>query len=161
MTAKSPRMANRITTVSAWTAHGLAWVVGVWFLLAPTYQGTSGTLLPDGSTEVTRHTATLVEENGLIAVSSLLVPVLVTYIRVGDHTSCRARAGKTQNTTLVSRRGSPLIVYAGDLLHWHDLSASCARAFCCSRRRLLGSSRRVAETALPAAHAPRSPVVPR
>ena len=80
MTAKSPRMANRITTVSAWTAHGLAWVVGVWFLLAPTYQGTSGTLLPDGSTEVTRHTATLVEENGLIAVSSLLVPVLVTYI---------------------------------------------------------------------------------
>ena len=80
MTAKSPRMANRITTVSAWTAHGLAWIVGVWFLLAPTYQGTSGTLLPDGSTEVTRHTATLVEENGLIAVSSLLVPVLVTYI---------------------------------------------------------------------------------
>jgi hypothetical protein len=80
MTADGPKMASRITTVSAWTAHALAWAPGVWLLFAPSYRGVSETILPDGSTEVTRHTATFVETNGLIVVSWLLVPVLLTYI---------------------------------------------------------------------------------
>ena len=78
---------------------------------------------------------------------------------VGGHTSCRARAGKTQNTPLVSRRGSPRIVYADNLLLWHDLSAGCARAFYCSRHRLQRSSRQIADTHCPPLtdHARRDP----
>ena len=61
MTAKSPRMANRITTVSAWTAHGLAWTIWIiraWQLFTPSF----------------------VEKNGPIVLSMLLVPVLLTYV---------------------------------------------------------------------------------
>ena len=68
---------------------------------------------------------------------------------VGGHTSCQARAGKTQNTPLVSRCGPLGILYADDLLLWHDLSAGCARAFYCSRRRLQTSNRQVADTHCP------------
>ena len=81
MTDNGPKMAARITTVSVWAAHALTWAAGVWLGFGPSYRGVSGTLLPDGSCcEVTRHTATLVEMNGLIIVSWLLVPVLLTYI---------------------------------------------------------------------------------
>ena len=62
MTAKSPRMANRITTVSVWTAHGLAWVLGVW--------GSIGIIA----------TGMFVERSGLTLVPAFLVPVLLTYI---------------------------------------------------------------------------------
>ena len=62
MTAKSPRMANRITTVSVWTAHGLAWVVGVW--------GSIGIIV----------TGRFVERSGLTLVPAFLVPILLTYI---------------------------------------------------------------------------------
>ncbi len=62
MTAKSPRMANRITTVSVWTAHGLAWVVGVW--------GSIGIIA----------TGMFVERSGLTLVPAFLVPILLTYI---------------------------------------------------------------------------------
>ena len=62
MTAKSPRMANRITAVSVWTAHGLAWVLGVW--------GSIGIIA----------TGMFVERSGLTLVPAFLVPVLLTYI---------------------------------------------------------------------------------
>ena len=62
MTAKSQKMANRITTVSAWTAHGLAWVLGVW--------GSIGIIA----------TGMFVERSGLTLVPAFLVPVLLTYI---------------------------------------------------------------------------------
>ena len=62
MTAKSPRKANRITTVSVWTAHGLAWVLGVW--------GSIGIIA----------TGMFVERSGLTLVPAFLVPVLLTYI---------------------------------------------------------------------------------
>ena len=55
-------MASRITTVSAWTAHVLAWVPGVWWLV---------TTLPSG---------TFVERDGLKLVPAFLVPILLTYI---------------------------------------------------------------------------------
>ena len=55
-------MANRITTVSVWTAHGLAWVVGVW--------GSIGIIA----------TGMFVERSGLTLVPAFLVPVLLTYI---------------------------------------------------------------------------------
>ena len=62
MTAKSQKMANRITTVSAWTAHGLTWVLGVW--------GSIGIIA----------TGMFVERSGLTLVPAFLVPVLLTYI---------------------------------------------------------------------------------
>ena len=55
-------MANRITTVSVWTAHGLAWVVGVW--------GSIGIIA----------TGMFVERSGLTLVPAFLVPILLTYI---------------------------------------------------------------------------------
>ena len=56
-------MANRITTVSVWTAHGLAWVVGVW-----------------GVNQGIIVTGRFVERSGLTLVPAFLVPVLLTYI---------------------------------------------------------------------------------
>ena len=68
---------------------------------------------------------------------------------VGGHTSCQARAGQTQNTLLVSRCGPLGILWIDVSILWHCLSASCARAFCCSRRRLQTSNRQVADTHCP------------
>ncbi len=55
-------MASRITTVSAWTAHGLTWVPGLWWSLVTILNGT------------------FVERDGLTLVPAFLVPVLLTYI---------------------------------------------------------------------------------
>ena len=61
MTTDGPKMASRITTVSAWTAHGLAWTIWIiraWQLSTPSF----------------------VERNGPIVLAGLLVPVLLTYV---------------------------------------------------------------------------------
>ena len=72
----------RATSVSAWTAHVLAWAVGAWLAFGPVYQGVSATLPGESAGEATRSTATLIEVNGLYVVSLLLVPVLLSGIAV-------------------------------------------------------------------------------
>ncbi len=69
-----------VITISAWAAHALAWAAGLWFVFAPVYRGVSVTSSMPGEPagEVTRHTATLVEVNGLYVLWLLLIPVLLT-----------------------------------------------------------------------------------
>ena len=72
----------RVTTISAWAAHILAWAACIWFVFAPTYQGVTATRPGEPASEPIRHTATMVEMNGLSVVFWLLVPVLLTVIAV-------------------------------------------------------------------------------
>ena len=72
----------RATSVSAWTAHVLAWAVGAWLAFGPVYQGVSATLPGASAGEAARSTATLIEVNGLGVVPLLLVPVLLSGIAV-------------------------------------------------------------------------------
>ena len=67
-----------VTAIGAWAAHALAWIAGLWFVFAPSYQGVSVTSSIPGepAREVTRHTATLVEVNGLWVLWLLLIPIL-------------------------------------------------------------------------------------
>ena len=69
-----------VTAISAWAAHVLAWVAGLWFVFGPAYQGVSvaPSMPGEPAGEVTRHTATLVEANGLWVLWLLLVPILLT-----------------------------------------------------------------------------------
>lgn len=69
-----------VATVSAWAAHALAWVAGLWMVFGPVYQGVSGTpsMAGEPAGEVTRHTATLVETNGLWVLWLLLIPILLS-----------------------------------------------------------------------------------
>lgn len=69
-----------VATISAWTAHALAWGVGLWMALGPVYQGVSVTPTGPGESagEDTRVTASLVETNGLWVLWLLLAPVLLT-----------------------------------------------------------------------------------
>ncbi len=69
-----------ITVVSACAAHLLTWCVGLWLAFGPVYQGVSGTPAVPGGVEsnATRHTATLVEQNGLGVIWLLILPVLIT-----------------------------------------------------------------------------------
>ena len=53
--------------VSAWAAHGLAWIAGIFLAFGPVYSGSS---------------SSLVEKNGLYVIWLLLVPVLLTGIVV-------------------------------------------------------------------------------
>ena len=66
--------------VSACAAHILAWAVGAFFVFVPAYQGESVASATPGEPggEVIRHSATLIEANGLYAIALLLVPVLLT-----------------------------------------------------------------------------------
>ena len=64
------------TTLSAWTAHALAWAAGVWLAFGPAYRGVSVT--PGG--ETTRISSTFLEVNGLHVLWVLVVPVLLTGI---------------------------------------------------------------------------------
>lgn len=66
--------------VSACAAHILAWAAGAFFAFGPAYQGESVAPAPPGELggEVTRHSATLIEANGLYVIALLLVPVLLT-----------------------------------------------------------------------------------
>ena len=69
-----------ITAVSAWAAHLLTWCAGCWLAFGPAYQGVSVTpTVPGGvGSNATRHTATLVEQNGLWVIWLLMLPVLIT-----------------------------------------------------------------------------------
>ena len=69
-----------ITIVSACAAHLLTWCAGLWFAFGPVYQGVSVTPTVPGEVEsnATRHTATLVEQNGLWVIWLLILPVLIT-----------------------------------------------------------------------------------
>ena len=69
-----------VATISAWAAHALAWVAGLWFVFGPVYRGVSGTpsLPGESAGEVTRHTTTLVGANGLWLLWLLLIPTLLS-----------------------------------------------------------------------------------
>ena len=66
--------------ISAVVAHVLTWVVGLWLVVGPVYQGVSETaVIPGGvASESTSFTATLIEVNGLIVLPWLMVPVALT-----------------------------------------------------------------------------------
>ena len=72
----------RATSVSAWTAHVLAWATGAWLAFGPVYEGVSAREPGESGREVTRSTATFIEMNGLHVVPILLVPVLLSGIAV-------------------------------------------------------------------------------
>ena len=75
-------MAKRIgvTVISVCTADALAWCAGLWLAFGPVYRGVSvAPTMPGGAeTEAARHTATLVETNGLWVIWLLMVPVLLS-----------------------------------------------------------------------------------
>ena len=58
----------------------MTWVVGLWLVLGPVYQGVSVTAVTPGgvASESTRVTATLIEVNGLRVVPLLIAPVGLT-----------------------------------------------------------------------------------
>ena len=58
----------------------MAWGAGLWLVFGPVYQGVSvsASLPGEPSGEATRHTATLLEVNGLWVLWLLLVPVLLS-----------------------------------------------------------------------------------
>ena len=90
----------KVPSVSAWSAHGLAWIAGIWLVFRPVYQGVStpavvqsesmspasvGEMATPASqvvveSETTRYTSFLIEQNGLWVLWLLLVPVLLTGI---------------------------------------------------------------------------------
>ena len=92
----------KVSSVSAWSAHGLAWIAGIWLALGPAYQGVSPPIVVQSESvspasgneaaipvlddesggETKRFTATLIEQNGLWVLWLLLVPVLLTGIVV-------------------------------------------------------------------------------
>ena len=69
-----------VATISAWAAHALAWGAGLWMIFGPVYQGVSvtATLPGEPAGEATRHTATLVGENGLWVLWLLFIPILLS-----------------------------------------------------------------------------------
>ena len=69
-----------VTAISAWTAHALTWGAGLWMAFGPVYLGVSVTPTVPGETATytARHTATLVEANGLWVIWLLLVPILLS-----------------------------------------------------------------------------------
>ena len=93
MTSDGPKMASRTTTVSAWTAHVLTWVLGVWWL--------TGTIL----------NGTFVERSGLTLVPAFLVPVLLTYIPLAAiHI---VNPGRAKRKILLWGPAVALLVYCG------------------------------------------------
>lgn len=73
---------------AAWVAHVLAWGVGLWLAFGPVYSGVSATpvqvnpetgqVVGQQNVEVTRHTESLIEANGLGAGLYLLAPLVLT-----------------------------------------------------------------------------------
>ena len=85
----------RAATISASAAHALAWVACIWFVFAPTYEGVTATATRPGepASESIRHTATMIEMNGLGVVQWLLLPVVFTGIALwGVH--CTRQTGR-------------------------------------------------------------------
>jgi len=66
--------------ISAGVAHALAWVVALWLVVGPVYQGVSKTAVTPGDVagEATPFTETLIEANGLSALPLLMAPVVLT-----------------------------------------------------------------------------------
>jgi hypothetical protein len=66
--------------IAAGVAHVLTWVVALFLMFGPVYQGVSETVATPGgvAVESTRVTSTLVEVNGLRVLPFLLAPVALT-----------------------------------------------------------------------------------
>ena len=84
------RLVGRLNgaVTAAWVAHALAWAAGLWLAFGPVYSGVSATPVqvnPETgqvagrqNVEVTRHTESLIEANGLWAGLYLLAPLVLT-----------------------------------------------------------------------------------
>ena len=71
--------------IAVWVAHLLAWAAGIGLAVVPVYQGTITRASAPGEPpgESVRHSATLIEVNGLLhAGALLLIPVLLTGVAV-------------------------------------------------------------------------------
>ena len=71
-----------VVSISAWSAHALAWAVGLFFAFGPVYEGVEvGSSRPgEAAQEGTRVSATLIEANGLYVIFLLFIPILLTAI---------------------------------------------------------------------------------
>ena len=98
-------MINLATQVAAILAHGLAWAVVVYLLFVPVYAGQRTTAVAQGQPPVITNTttstsSTLVEVNGLEIIPVVLVPVLLTGIRVAWSRVHQTRPGGTEGDTV-------------------------------------------------------------
>ena len=87
--------------ISTGIAHVLAWVVVLWLVFGPVYQGVSVTPVAPGevASQPTRTTATLIEVNGWRVLPILLVPAALTGLAL--ITVLRTDAGQTRRRVLV------------------------------------------------------------
>ena len=71
-----------VVSVSAWSAHALAWAAGLFFAFGPAYEGVEvGPSRPgEPAQEGTRVSATLIEANGLYVIFLLFIPIILTAI---------------------------------------------------------------------------------
>ena len=98
-----------VPSISAWTAHGLAWAAGIFLAFGPVYQSSSATpATPDepGGEPTWIGSSTLVEENGLYVILLLLVPVLLT----ASFLSARRLTAKRQTVRRALLWGNPAVL---------------------------------------------------
>lgn len=97
--------------ISTGTAHVLAWVVVLWLVFGPVYQGASVTAVAPGATpsEPSRTTSTLIEVNGWRVLPILLMPAALTGLAL--LTVLRTRAGQVRRQVLVWVQAVLLLVF--------------------------------------------------
>ena len=92
---------NDTAVILAAFAHALTWVVALFLVFGPVYQGVSMTAVTPGGgvSESTRFTATLIGVNGLRVLPILLVPVALTGLAL--LAVLRTDAGQVRQKVLV------------------------------------------------------------
>ncbi len=87
---------TKASAISTSIAHALAWIVFIWMIFAPFYQGESVTAVYPGEipSEPTRTTATIVEVNGWGVLPILFLPVFLTGLALLSF--LRTHAGQTR-----------------------------------------------------------------
>ena len=129
------------TVISAGAAHVLAWVVGLWLVVVPVYQGVSVTpVTPGGIADgSTRYTATLMEVNGPgVVLPLLLTPVVLTGL--GLLAALRAGTGLTRRNVLLGVSAALLLgfcavsIFSVGLFYFPAAAALIVSAVTGSRR---------------------------
>ena len=90
--------------ISTVVAHVWTWVVALWLVVGPVYQGVSETAVtPAGvASESSRVTATLIELNGWSVLPLLLVPVVLTALALMSVRTTRVRLAMRRVLSWVS-----------------------------------------------------------
>ena len=138
-----PPMLRSVASISAWTAHAMAWAAGLWLAFGPVYQGVEATLPGESGSEVTRLSATMVEVNGLYVIPVAARACPVDRDCVAGPSAHRHLPDETQGSPLWFCRGVTGILCDGISLVWCSVPAGGARAPPRSRHRLQGSGRQL------------------